>query len=1062
MSGDYSRFSFDPAKRFAAVRMQQGRVQLDSDWNESGDIARERTRLLALDSGGPAWVAWTTTPDAFLIGAIAGPPADLSIGVGRIYVDGRLAEVFAGEGVTYLNQPFLPAPAPFDPAAASIVYLDLWEREVSWAEDTDLLDVALGGVDTTTRVQQVWQVKLAPPPQGGAQCGINLNAMFPPSAGRLTTSAVAPPAPEDPCILPPLAGYRGIENRLYRVEVQVGGPLGAARFKWSRDNGSIVSRVSQIAVGGGQSRVTVNRIGRDEMLRFRINDWVTLTDDHRELNGEAGQMARVVDIDEAARVVVLDRVLPGAGRAFGANAGEIAARNTRLQRWDQRAPLNALDGDGLMTTGAGPIDLEDGVQVGFSTAVAGGVFRVGDHWVFAARTADASVEPLDQEPPRGIAHRYLQLAAIPAGGAPGDCRPPAPRDAGCCTIVVQPGQSIQAAVDALPQSGGCVCLKTGIHAIDEPVVVTGDNVTLHGESMGAIVANSRGSGILNLFGCAHDRIHTLVLRQERGAAAPVIALIETFDCRIDDVRFEVGDDGDATGIFAAQSMGLVVAGCDFRRPAIGILCDKECGDLTVTASSMLLANAGPNMPGTVGILARTTWGRVVVEGCSIDNAVNGIVVDDDPGGKPASTAYRSRIAGNRIVLARARQGGDRAFGIDVAAGGAIVADNHIDHAGGNVTAIRLAGSESAARGNVILSGADTPGVSAAIIVGAEEIAAIETVIVSGNMVKGAQQGIILVNALRCDVSANLMEGRAGFGLFLNQCIDCLVADNSLTDAGAAIMAVGGARNSLRGNRATGGAVGVALMKEESPTIEACRISGAGMGGIGVYDVTGRCNIVANRVVQCGGDNELAVGIGALRVLGELHVEANEVMDIGGSGDTATKTAFGLWGDLILEARVSGNLVTYATATRPVAAEDRALLMRGMIDMQIPFGDAQLHQGYAIQIHGNKFVGPGASALVELLEVQINDRAFVRFERVLFDDNFCHHLIFERRENAATVQLRGRAVSVAGNHVKAQVKSLPSWHLHGRPGPFIGNVSNGPVLGRAVAFPAPESAFNLTL
>ena len=62
-------------------------------------------------------------------------------------------------------------------------------------------------------------------------------------------------------ILPPLAGYRGIENRLYRIEIHNGGALGTARFKWSRDNGSIVSAVSDIAVSGGQTTLTVNRIG---------------------------------------------------------------------------------------------------------------------------------------------------------------------------------------------------------------------------------------------------------------------------------------------------------------------------------------------------------------------------------------------------------------------------------------------------------------------------------------------------------------------------------------------------------------------------------------------------------------------------------------------------------------------------------------------------------------------------------------------------------------------------------------------------------------------------------
>ena len=51
----------------------------------------------------------------------------------------------------------------------------------------------------------------------GAVCGMPVGEA--PSAGRLTSKAIAPPAPDDPCILPPASGYRGLENRLYRVEV---------------------------------------------------------------------------------------------------------------------------------------------------------------------------------------------------------------------------------------------------------------------------------------------------------------------------------------------------------------------------------------------------------------------------------------------------------------------------------------------------------------------------------------------------------------------------------------------------------------------------------------------------------------------------------------------------------------------------------------------------------------------------------------------------------------------------------------------------------------------------
>lgn len=47
MSGDFTRDTFRPAKAYSAVRMQQGRLFTDADWNEEGDIARDALRRTA-------------------------------------------------------------------------------------------------------------------------------------------------------------------------------------------------------------------------------------------------------------------------------------------------------------------------------------------------------------------------------------------------------------------------------------------------------------------------------------------------------------------------------------------------------------------------------------------------------------------------------------------------------------------------------------------------------------------------------------------------------------------------------------------------------------------------------------------------------------------------------------------------------------------------------------------------------------------------------------------------------------------------------------------------------
>jgi uncharacterized protein DUF6519 len=47
---DISRFLFQPQKRYSSVRMQQGRVILDSDWNESERIDDEEARRTLVET----------------------------------------------------------------------------------------------------------------------------------------------------------------------------------------------------------------------------------------------------------------------------------------------------------------------------------------------------------------------------------------------------------------------------------------------------------------------------------------------------------------------------------------------------------------------------------------------------------------------------------------------------------------------------------------------------------------------------------------------------------------------------------------------------------------------------------------------------------------------------------------------------------------------------------------------------------------------------------------------------------------------------------------------------
>ena len=93
MSFDSSRFTFNPRRDFLGVVMEQGRVQLDSDWNEwQAEFAR-RIQAGTLDILGPSAYPVNITPNAFQITATSGSGGNqITIGAGRYYVDGLLAE----------------------------------------------------------------------------------------------------------------------------------------------------------------------------------------------------------------------------------------------------------------------------------------------------------------------------------------------------------------------------------------------------------------------------------------------------------------------------------------------------------------------------------------------------------------------------------------------------------------------------------------------------------------------------------------------------------------------------------------------------------------------------------------------------------------------------------------------------------------------------------------------------------------------------------------------------------------------------------------------------------
>ncbi len=243
--------------------------------------------------------------------------------------------------ILYDSQPYLPQPPALPEAGRHLVFLDVWSREVTHIEDPDLVEIAVG-VETSSRTQTAWQVRVLAEDAGNATCATPDNevpgwpAVIAPSDGRLSTGTFEVPPIDDPCELPPSGGYRGVENHLYRVEIHDPGTVaGGATFKWSRENASVVSRVASVI---SATELELDSLGRDDVLAFQDGDWVEIGDDAREFSLRAGEIRRIA-VDVANRRISFTPALPAEllPAAFP-DSDFPASRNLRVKRWDQRGP----------------------------------------------------------------------------------------------------------------------------------------------------------------------------------------------------------------------------------------------------------------------------------------------------------------------------------------------------------------------------------------------------------------------------------------------------------------------------------------------------------------------------------------------------------------------------------------------------------------------------------------------------------------------------------------------------------------------------------------------------
>jgi Family of unknown function (DUF6519) len=262
MKGDFSRRTFDATKHYTGVLVEQGRMLTDADSDEEHQIltyrAERGTEDIVGACGGPL-------PDA---GFALGTPdnAELRIGAGPYYAAGTLLE--NESEIAFTDQPDrydVPWPPP---AGRHAIVLETWRRLVTALDDASIREVALGGPTTSSRERVLWQVG-AVPVEGGWVCTDEL-----PPAERTTGELAAQAQPDEelssPCLIPPQAGYTGLENQFYRVEIFDSGDaydleaapdtVAITAFPAGQPNQLTVAALGSLAVG---DPVEVFRTGPD-------------------------------------------------------------------------------------------------------------------------------------------------------------------------------------------------------------------------------------------------------------------------------------------------------------------------------------------------------------------------------------------------------------------------------------------------------------------------------------------------------------------------------------------------------------------------------------------------------------------------------------------------------------------------------------------------------------------------------------------------------------------------------------------------------------------------------
>ena len=436
---------------------------------------------------------------------------------------------FPGSGISYsyFDQPDWPAPPPGDATGTELIYLELTEQEVSAVEDPDLLEVALGGPDTTQRVKLLRRVCRQPVKATDCASAWDIAVadwakqgwLFDPATMRLLPEVALQvgfteaAGSTDPCDPVATGGYLGTENQMIRV--RIAGSANDPRLIWGYDNASFLYRA--IRVSGDPTRLTLAADPPDGFHVPQTGQLVEVLSTAAVLGIEPDEtdptgQAQILQVAAEA-----DGTLRRLAQPYGASQGD----PTSYIVLESALPASLLEGtlplflrvwqaSLPLPPGGGTVDLTDpstgnstGLAVTLSTAatlpVHGGAF-----WQLAVRPATPQgVYPEDfltaPQPPDGPRRWACPLAVIDwQTGTVSDCRNSfdnlvtlSRRKPGCCTVAIGPADvtaatPLQMLLDraAAQAETVTVCLSPGSYVLPASLLLTWRHVGMTLECCG--------------------------------------------------------------------------------------------------------------------------------------------------------------------------------------------------------------------------------------------------------------------------------------------------------------------------------------------------------------------------------------------------------------------------------------------------------------------------------------------------------------------------------------------------------------------------------------------------